>query len=94
MKTRYGIRNLLADRAMCWAENMKLWWAATIKIKRRRCMTSGALEVREFRMNTTDSLSGRQFVIRQAGKLVDRIKLNAQGDHANGGANLLGGVER
>ena len=37
---------------------------------------------------------GRRFVIRQAGKLVDRIKLNAQGDHASGGANLLGGVER
>ena len=37
---------------------------------------------------------GRQFVIRQAGKLVDRRKLNAQGDHASGGANLLGGVVR
>ena len=37
---------------------------------------------------------GRQFVIRQAGKMVDRIKLNALGDHASGGANLLGGVER
>ena len=43
---------LLADPAMCWAENMKLWWAAAIKSKCRRCMTSGALEVRGFRMNT------------------------------------------
>jgi len=57
MKMRHGIRDFVSRPAMCWAENMKLWWAAAIKSKRRTCMRSGALEVRELGMNTTDSLS-------------------------------------
>lgn len=47
---------LLVDSVMCWVENMKLWWVVVIKSKRRRCMISGVLEVREFRMNIIDLL--------------------------------------
>lgn len=60
LKTRWSIRDSVSrtSNVLGWKyEIMVGSCQAVIKSKRRRCMTSGALEVREFRMNTTDSLS-------------------------------------
>ena len=51
---------LLSEPAMCWAVKKKLCVAAFIRSARSRCITSGAVEVREFKIYTTDSLSQRK----------------------------------
>ena len=60
IKTRQGVRDLVIRTSNVLSSKKEICVAAFIRRARSRCITSGAVEVREFKICTTDSLSQRK----------------------------------